>query len=211
MRRFTLLSLLALLPLTAVSVFGQQDTATLLGTVVDAAGAVVPAAAVTIHNAATGASMSGTSDRSGVFQFPTIQVGTYSVQVTAKGFKTYDMSGVLLQSAEIRNLGSLRMEIGGVTEQVTVLAATTPVQTASTEINLSIEQAKLAEITNKGGDAFQYFDLLPGVVDTSLTSATVPCITNCRALTSTDIRESQTCRTCSTVFIRWTARSRQCM
>jgi hypothetical protein len=169
MRRFTLLSLLALLLATAASVFGQQDTGTLLGTVVDPAGAVVPAATVTVHNAATGATMAGTTDKSGVFQFPTILVGTYSVQIAAQGFKTYDMSGVLLQSAEIRNLGSLRMEVGGVTEQVRVTAATTPVQTSSTEINLSIEQSKLAEITNKGGDAFQYFDLLPGVVDTSLT------------------------------------------
>jgi hypothetical protein len=169
MPRCKLSYILLLLFATAASIFGQQDTGTLLGTVVDPARSVVATAVVTLSNAATGATISGATNRNGVFQFTGVLVGTYSVRVASKGFKTFSMNDVLLQSAEVRNLGTLQMEIGEVTERIEVTASTTPVQTSSTEINLSIEQAKLAEITNKGGDAFQFFDLLPGVVDTSLT------------------------------------------
>jgi hypothetical protein len=86
MRHGTLLSTLALLLATTASVFGQQDTGTLLGTVVDPAQAVVPTATVTVRNAATGATTTATTGRDGVFQFPAILVGTYSVRVAAKGF-----------------------------------------------------------------------------------------------------------------------------
>jgi hypothetical protein len=107
------------------------------------------------------------TNKDGVFQFPGTQVGTYSLQVKAPSFKEYTLNGVTLLSAETRNLGTLRMEIGGVTEEVRVTAAATPVQTSSSEVNQNIESAKLEELSAKGRDPFQFLDLMPGVVDTS--------------------------------------------
>ena len=102
-----------------------------------------------------------------MFQFPGILVGSYSVQVAAAGFKTYELNGISLASTETRNLGRLRMEIGAVAEQVKVTAQATPVQTSSSEMNQTVEHAKLEELSAKGRDPFQFFDLMPGVVDTS--------------------------------------------
>ena len=161
-----LLSLLALLAIATFNAFAQNDTGTLLGTVVDPSQAVVANATVTLHNTATGATITAKTNSQGVFQFPGVLVGTYSLQVTAASFKTYNLDGMAVL-AEIRNLGQLRMEVGGVTEQVTVTAAATPVQTSSSELNANIEQAKLEELSAKGRDPFQFFDLMPGVVDTS--------------------------------------------
>lgn len=62
-------SLLALLAITAVSAFGQSDTGTLLGTVVDPSQAVVPGATVTLRNTATGKVATAKTDKDGVFQF----------------------------------------------------------------------------------------------------------------------------------------------
>src|SRR5579863_8348722 len=123
MPRCKLFSILPLLLATTASVFGQQDTGTLLGTVVDPARSVVGSAVVTLTNAATGATLSGTTNRNGVFQFTGVLVGTYSVRVASKGFKTFSMNDVLLQSAEVRNLGTLQMEIGEVTERIEVTAS----------------------------------------------------------------------------------------
>jgi len=103
------LSLLALLAITAIGVFAQTDTGTLLGTIVDPSQAVVPGATVTLHNTATGKTESTLTNKEGVFQFPGILVGTYTLQVTAASFKSYDLAGVALLSGEIRNLGQLRM------------------------------------------------------------------------------------------------------
>ena len=167
MRRLYLLRLLALLPATAIGLFAQNDTGTLLGTVVDPSQAVVANAVITLHNTATGANLTAHSDKDGVFQFPSILVGSYAIRVEALGFKTYELGGIAVLSAETRNLGRLRMELGGVTEQVRVTAETTPVQTSSSEINQSVEQTKLEELSAKGRDPFQFFDLMPGVVDTS--------------------------------------------
>jgi hypothetical protein len=167
MRRSNLWLLSALFAATALSVFGQSDTGTLLGTVVDPAQAVVAGAKITIINPATGATTVGTTSKDGVFQFPAILVGSYSVRVAAAGFKTYEMDGVVLSSAETRNLGTLRMELGAVAEQVRVTAQATPVQTSSSEINQTVERVKLEELSAKGRDPFQFFDLMPGVVDTS--------------------------------------------
>jgi len=167
MPRLNLLPLLALLATTVIGGFAQTDTGTLLGTVVDASQAVVPGARVTLRNTATGATMAAVTSKEGVFQFPSLPVGTYSLQVSSPSFKTYDLNGVALLSGEIRNLGQLRMEVGGVAEKVDVTAAATPVQTSSSELNQSVEGAKLEELSAKGRDPFQFFDLMPGIVDTS--------------------------------------------
>ncbi len=168
MRRFALLvSMAALLLASAAALFAQSDTGTLLGTVVDPTQAVVASAVVTLRNTATGATTSTKTNREGVFQLPSIAVGSYTLQVTAPGFKTYEMKNIALLSLETRNLGTLRLELGTVGEQVEVTAEATPVQTSSTESSSQIESAKLEELSAKGRDPFQFFDLMPGVVDTS--------------------------------------------
>lgn len=94
-------------------------------------------------------------------------MGSYSLQVASPSFKAYDLNGISVLSAETRNLGTLRLEIGSNTQQVTVVAGATPVQTSSSEQSQTIESAKLEELSAKGRDPFQFFDLMPGVVDTS--------------------------------------------
>ena len=86
-------SLSMLLAASSVSAFGQTDTGTLLGSVVDPTQSVVPEAKVTLRNTQTGATLVATTDKDGVFQFPGVLVGSYSVQVAATGFKASALPG----------------------------------------------------------------------------------------------------------------------
>ena len=97
-RYLHLFALPALLAVSAVSAFCQADTGTLLGTVADPTQAFVPNATVTLRNTATGTTTSTVTNREGVFQFPGVLVGGYSLKVTALGFKTYEMTGMALLS-----------------------------------------------------------------------------------------------------------------
>ncbi|HEY2014087.1 MAG TPA: Plug domain-containing protein, partial [Bryobacteraceae bacterium] len=70
--------------------------------------------------------------------------------------------------SETRNLGKLVLEVGGSTEQVTVTASTTPVQTASSERSASVLAQQLKDFSLKGRDPFGMVQLIPGVVDSNV-------------------------------------------
>src|SRR6476661_2273384 len=75
-----------------------QDTATLLGTVTDPSGSVVPNATVTITNHATGVTKTSPTNDVGQYVFPSTQVGTYELKATAQGFKVHETKGVVLNA-----------------------------------------------------------------------------------------------------------------
>src|SRR6476620_7410295 len=85
------LFLVALLPAT---VFAQFDTATVLGTVRDSTGAVIPGVTVTLRNVATGISTTGVTDAEGNYQFLSVRVGTYTVRAELQGFSTAEAKDI---------------------------------------------------------------------------------------------------------------------
>src|SRR5580765_2121253 len=96
MNRMRWIILLALV-LVAAPAFGQGSTTTsLTGSVVDKDGGVVPGATVVAKNNATGESLTTTTNSSGVYSFPTLTAGTYTVTITLQGFKTVQVTSVRL-------------------------------------------------------------------------------------------------------------------
>jgi hypothetical protein len=71
----------------------QSGTSSLSGTVADSSGAVVPAASVTLTNAATSVVLRANSDDAGSYSFPSITPGIYSIEVTKEGFAPYNLAG----------------------------------------------------------------------------------------------------------------------
>ena len=90
-------NLLAILLCTVAGLHAQTITASLIGTVHDDSGAVVPAAIVTAVNIATNARTSSKTDANGDYLLLQLTPGTYTVNVEAAGFKKYVQSGVVLQ------------------------------------------------------------------------------------------------------------------
>ena len=74
--------------LTAALSFSQTSTTALSGTIYDSSGAVVAGATVTVMNDATGVALTQTSNNAGLFSFPSIPVGAYTLTVEMTGFKT---------------------------------------------------------------------------------------------------------------------------
>src|SRR6266849_3902400 len=100
--RFARLGLACALMMMASTVAyaqGGSTTAPLSGTVVDASGAAIPGASVTVRNNATGASYQAVSSDKGTFTVPALQAGTYTVTVSLSGFKQAVIQDIKLLAA----------------------------------------------------------------------------------------------------------------
>jgi hypothetical protein len=115
------------------SLFGQNVTSSVLGTVVDPANAMVAGAEVQLVNQGTGAVNRTLTDSAGLFRIVNILGGAYSVKVTAKGFKVLTVNDIVVDTSEAHDLGRLALALGQVTDTISVTAEVATVQTASSE------------------------------------------------------------------------------
>ncbi len=154
--------------LMSASVFAQTQSSSVLGTVIDPAGASVPSASVTLTNTGTSAVNRATTDSGGLFRITNILTGNYSVKIEAKGFKTFTVSDIAIGAGDTRDLGKLSLALGSAAESISVTAEMAAVQTASSERAPLIDTADdLNVVAIKGRDMMSYMKLLPGVVDTN--------------------------------------------
>src|SRR3979490_878122 len=112
---------MACLGVTATAILAQSDTSSLSGTVTDTSGAVVPNAQVTIHNNATLADRTITSNESGVFTLTNLSPGDYSVRVTKAGFQSSTLNDVHLDPSIGRKI-DIAMKVGDTSVTITVEA-----------------------------------------------------------------------------------------
>src|SRR5215470_17401856 len=112
-----------LLTAFASSASAQFDTASVVGTVRDSSGGVVPGATVTLTNTATAVSVTRTTNAEGSYEFVTVRPGLYVVTAEKQGFSLALTDNVEVQVAA-RLRVDLQMAVGQVTEKVVVTAAT---------------------------------------------------------------------------------------
>src|SRR6185295_16777400 len=115
--------------LLAFGSFAQTVTGTISGSVADSTGQVIVGASVKLTNEATGDVRTGETNGSGEFTFPVLQPGTYRVRVESQGFRAYEKAGNILSASERLSLGSQSMQVGSLTETISVTAQGTTVQT----------------------------------------------------------------------------------
>jgi hypothetical protein len=111
--------LLTLITLAAMAA-AQNVSSSLSGTVQDPAGAIIPSAAVTLTSDRTGFLQTTKTNAEGFFSFPCLVPGAYTLAVSREGFKTYTQSDIAVTSAEHRSLGTVGLQLGGVSESVSV-------------------------------------------------------------------------------------------
>src|SRR5690348_12248000 len=158
----------AALALCVGSLLGAQTvTGSIVGTVVDTSGAVIPGATVQLTDVANGAVRTVTSDREGVFRFPNLSASTFVAKITANGFQQLTTTNIQLNASSTRDMGRIALKVGSASQEVTVTAAATPIQTASSEMSHSIEGAALDALPLRGRDVFGAMKLDAGVVDTN--------------------------------------------
>ncbi len=152
-------------------VHAQGLTGQISGTVTDSGGGVLPGATVVIKNAGTNATRETVTGADGSFVFPDLLAGKYDVSVTVSGFKTYEQKGINLASTERVALRAIGLEVGGVSETVTVQAESAQVQTTTAARSGLITRDNIEDIALKGRDFAGMLKLLPGVIDTSAREA----------------------------------------
>jgi hypothetical protein len=139
-----------------------QTTQTITGTVVDGSGAVIPGADIAAKHTGTGVVSNAVSNTEGQFTMPGMQIGTYTVTVTLQGFKTVVVNNVVLTAGAPASVKAT-MEVGGVSEQVTVSSSSEIVQTQSSTVSTTINTNQISKLPITTRSAMDFVNLLPGV------------------------------------------------
>ena len=156
-------ALMLCLALSLTTALAQFETATLTGTITDAAGAVVPNANVKAINEATNVEATAIANGEGRYLFPNLRPGTYRVVAVAQGFKQAVSSGVVLQVNQAARL-DIQLTVGAVTEQIEVTGEAPVLETESASRGAVIDQTKMVELPLNGRDYNQLALLSPGVM-----------------------------------------------
>ena len=135
----------ALVLALGVSAAWAQQAGKITGTVTDATGAAVPDVTVEAKSVETGAPRAAVSNASGVYVIAPLPVGSYSLEARKEGFKAISRSGLRIDINSTLTL-DLHLEVGNVSERVTVEAAAPTIETESQAIGNSRYQVQLRNL-----------------------------------------------------------------
>ena len=136
--------------LSVSPMFAQiAGTGSIQGRVVDPTGAVLPNANVTIIEGATQIKHTVESDGSGLYNFPNIPVGTYTLNATAQGFQTYVQTGIVLEVGSSISI-TAKMVVGTANEKVEVRAEGIALQTEDASFKQTVDQRTVTEMPLNG-------------------------------------------------------------
>lgn len=146
------------------SAFAQGGTtaSSLIGTVSDASGAVIPGASVTVKNNATATEFTATTNEQGSFTIPAVDPGTYTITVALMGFKTGVLNGVRVNAATPASV-RLTLEVGGLEETVVVSSGSEILQTQSAAVSTTLDTNQILKLPTGSRSALDFITSLPGV------------------------------------------------
>src|SRR5438876_11487214 len=131
------------------SIAAAQNSAEIEGTVRDITGAVLPGVAITIISRGSGQERQHLSDANGRFVVSTLSSGEYTIRAELPNFKTQVREGVILQVGD-RARVDLVMEVGAISEEVTVRESLPLMRTSNAEVSEIIDKQRLAELPLNG-------------------------------------------------------------
>jgi hypothetical protein len=146
----------------AVPVFAQLPTGTILGTVKDSSGALVPGATVTAQNVETGASRSISTDETGAYRLAALPVGHYDLRVESSGFKPTTQKGLVLDVDQEAVL-NFSLEVGSTLQEVVVTGEAPLVNTTAASLGGLVSEKKIADLPMNGRNFLDLVLLQPGV------------------------------------------------
>src|SRR4029453_15843020 len=147
---------------TLAPAMAQTNEASLSGIVFDSSGSVMPGVTVNLTSQSTNITRSTVSNETGAYQFPFVQPGTYNIEASLDGFKSLRREGLVLSAAQSARV-NLTMEVGGLTETVSVDASAGPLNTASAQISEVINAEKAEALPINGRNFWSLPQLAPGV------------------------------------------------
>jgi hypothetical protein len=143
----------------------QLTTSSLVGTIKDASGAVVPSATITAQNLQTGLKRSVRSDSRGDYTVTNLQIGHYSVTVSHGGFRTATVPDIQLQVGQTARVDAV-LQVGSTSQQVSVTAVAPLLNTTTSTVGLVVPRQVLEDIPLNGRAFWQLTQLTPGATYT---------------------------------------------
>src|SRR6266404_368863 len=164
MRKNTLLWLLIFVLAIAITnrTEAQTTTTTIVGTVTDQSGATISNAQVTATNVATNLTRTVPSNTQGEYRIEFLPIGTYSLKVSAAGFKNSVRNDIVLQVNDKARI-DVSLTVGQVGETVEVSGGVPLVNTTSAELGRTVQNAEITELPIVNRNAYTLLDLTPGV------------------------------------------------
>lgn len=176
--------------LLLVSLTGRaQQNSTITGTVEDKAGAVVPGAEVTLTQQQTGFVNKTVSNGAGNFTFNGLNVGTYDLKVTAKGFNAYLQTGIVVNVSQTTRVDA-ELAVGSVDQTVTVQSDVLTVQTDSNVVSTLVSEEQITEIATENRNFAALVALGLGVSSTLPDSNTPTSIGSSASFSVNGLRQS---------------------
>ena len=164
-----LCALLACLAIGTAS--AAQETinqGTIGGRVLDAQGAAVPGALVTVRQTDTGVTIEATTDTNGRFRFPYLRIGPYELRAKLQGFKEHART-LVLSAGSAFDL-PITLDVAGIDTAVTVVADILSLETARSQIVGTVPQAEVQNLPMNGRNFLDLALLVPGVSPTNTNS-----------------------------------------
>ena len=162
MKLISEVSLFACIAAGSVSAMAQVQNGTITGTITDASGALVPDAVVTVSSKATGLLLHGTSNKSGLYTFPQLVPGMYTVLVERPGFRKASTALELTvgQTAE----ANLSLTVGSETDAVSVQAdSAATLDTQNSNLDYTVQSKQVDSLPLNGRNPYGLAVLAPGI------------------------------------------------
>ena len=147
----------------AAPAFAQTDTASIVGTVRDESGGVLPGVTVTATHLATGIATTGVTNPAGQYNFPSLRIGTYSVAAELEGFRRALRADLVL-NVQDRVEVNFSLGVGTLTEEVVVSGRQELLQTQTANIGMVVDERQLQDLPLLGRRYSELAFLTPGVV-----------------------------------------------
>jgi hypothetical protein len=164
LRQLLAACLIVLAPLSlARTASAQAVTGTILGTVADTTGAVLPGVSVTVKHTETGLTRTLTTDSNGEYTAASVPTGTYTVTGEISGFKSVSLSNVQV-GVDQRVRADIKLEVGAMTESVEIVAQTPLVQTSSSDLSTTVTEEQIKQLPLNGRNFVSLTRSIPGVL-----------------------------------------------
>ena len=157
----------------SVSAFAQVPTGTISGTVVDKQGLAINDAQVTVISQETGVKYTSKTSSNGGYEVTRLDFGVYTVEVSKDGFKTASVTEIKLDASTEHSVPPITMEVGAISETVTVEGGAGQVQTTNAEITTVVDKQQLEDLPILDRNPLNLLALEPGVNQNGRTNTVV--------------------------------------
>jgi hypothetical protein len=154
------------LAILAFPLSAQDPRGFIRGTLTDTTGARIANARVRATASDTGVVAIAVTNESGLFSLPYLIPGFYSVAVEQSGFKSFSRPKVEVRVSETVEI-NIQLEVGSVSDSVVVTDSTPQLETASSSLGLVMDQRRIQDLPQRGGNPLELTLLAPGVANTT--------------------------------------------